>query len=119
MGDSVRQAIEPRRDLAVPLPVEIVRRGGVASTEYAVNLSPGGLCLHLPRPLEVGESVALSFVLPGGGPGIEARGRVIWSDPPAQGARVRFCETGIRFEGLAEGERRRLLDFVQAGESSG
>jgi len=114
-ANSARQAFEPRRDLAVPLAVDLRRRGGALATEYALNLSPGGLCLHLPRPIAVGEVVELGFQLPGGGR-IETRGRVIWSDPGAGASgRVRFCETGIRFEGLAEADRSAILRFVRAG----
>ena len=114
-ADSARQSFEPRRDLAVPLAVELRRRGGAPATEYALNLSPGGLCLHLPRPIAVGETVELHFDLPGGGR-VLARGRVIWSDPSSGASgRVRFSETGIRFEGLAEADRDAILRFVRAG----
>jgi hypothetical protein len=115
----------------VPLPVELTRRDGRRRTEYAVNLSPGGLCLHLPRPIAVGEVVELAFVLPasasGGDPAAPADaaersiatcGRVIWSEGRSDGAgggRVRFVETGVRFEGLPEAERLRILAFVRAG----
>jgi uncharacterized protein (TIGR02266 family) len=114
-GDRARQAFEPRRDLAVPIAVELRRRGGTLGIEYAVNLSPGGLCLHLPSPLAVGEAVELAFELPGG-ERIEARGRVIWSDAsqPASG-RERFSETGVRFEGLSDADRRRIVQFVGRG----
>jgi len=121
-GDSARQAFEPRCDFAVPLAVELTRRGRAAGVEYAVNLSPGGLCLHLPHPLEVGETVELAFELPGGAR-IEARGRVIWSDAaePAAGrgrvsGRERFAETGVRFEGLSDGDRRHIVRFVRGGD---
>ena len=71
---------EPRRDLAVPIAVEIARRSGDAALEYATNLSPGGICLHARTRLEVGEGVAVAFALPDGGRRIEARGRVTWHE---------------------------------------
>jgi hypothetical protein len=128
----VRPVFEPRRDLAVPIPVELTRRNGSRRTEYAVNLSPGGLCLHLPRPIAVGEVVELAFAIPASAAGapadralpdqagerIVARGRVIWAEGRADGTgggRVRFTETGVRFEGLAEPHRLRILDFVREG----
>ena len=88
-----------------------------------MNLSPGGLCLHLPRPIAVGEVVELAFAIPapsGAEPAatggrIAARGRVIWAERHAAGGRVRFTETGVRFEGLAEPDRLRILDFVRQG----
>jgi uncharacterized protein (TIGR02266 family) len=108
---------EPRRDLAVPLRVEVTRRDGARAVDYAVNLSPGGLGLHLPRPLPVGEVLALAFVLPDGGPRLEAWGRVAWCDEPSRGARVRFCESGVRFEVLRAADRERISRFVAAGEA--
>lgn len=97
----------------MPLVVEITRRGGEQSREYAPNLSPGGICLHLSRPLPVGETLGLVFALPDGGPTIEARARVTWCAPVPGGARLRFCETGLRFEGLRERDRRRIGAFVR------
>lgn len=81
--------------------------------EYATNLSIGGLCLHAREALPVGEGVAIAFALPGGGPRIEARGRVIWLERAQADAAPRFLETGIRFEVLADGDRERLARFVR------
>jgi hypothetical protein len=109
------------------MPVELTRRDGTRRVEYAVNLSPGGLCLHLPRPIAVGEAVELAFAVPAlpAAPAAQsparrvvARGRVIWAEGPADGragGRVRFTETGVRFEGLAESDRLGILAFVRHG----
>jgi hypothetical protein len=110
----VRQTSEPRRDLPVPLPVEVRGRDGVRRPEYAVNVSPSGIALHLPRPLPAGERLALAFALPDGGGPIEAHGRVAWSERILRTARPRFREVGIRFELLREEDRRRLASFVAA-----
>ena len=40
-------AAESRRDLPVPVPVELRRPDGTTAVEYAVNVSPRGLCLQL------------------------------------------------------------------------
>lgn len=112
----MRQTSEPRRDLAVPLPVEVAGRDGIRRVEYAVNLSASGLALHLPRALPAGETLLLAFTLPDGGDPIEARGRVAWSEAPRRTARARFRELGVRFEVLREEDRRRLARFV-AGPS--
>jgi uncharacterized protein (TIGR02266 family) len=99
----------------VPLRVEVLRRGSEPRTDYAVNLSPGGLGLHVPTPLPVGEALEIRFELPDGGPAVTARGRVVWSDAPPRGGRVRFCEIGLRFEALPPAERTRLARFAGAG----
>jgi Tfp pilus assembly protein PilZ len=96
----------------VPLRVEVLRRDAAPRTEYAVNLSPGGLGLHVPSPLPVGEVVEIRFELPDGGPAMAARGRVVWSDAPPRGGRVRFCEIGLRFEALPAVERARIARFA-------
>jgi uncharacterized protein (TIGR02266 family) len=104
---------EPRRDLAVPIAVELARRNGDAALEYATNLSPGGICLHARTRLEVGEGVAVAFALPDGGRRIEARGRVTWREDEDPAAQARFCEAGVRFEVLDEPDRERILRFVR------
>jgi hypothetical protein len=95
-----------------------VRRDGTRTAEYAVNLSPGGLCLHLPRPIDVGEAVELAFELPPDGLPLRTRGRVVWCDETGRGARIRFRETGIRFEALGDAERAAILRFVDPGEEA-
>jgi uncharacterized protein (TIGR02266 family) len=107
---------EPRRDLAVPIAVEIARRGGEAAPEYATNLSPGGICLHARTRLEVGECVAVAFALPDGGRRIEARGRVTWHEDEDPAEQARFREAGVRFEVIDEPDRERILRFVRERE---
>jgi hypothetical protein len=96
-----------------------VRNDGTRSREYAVNLSPGGVGLHLPRPLAVGEAVELAFELPPDGPTVRARGRVVWCEGGGPGPRgpaaLRFRETGVRFEELGEAEREAIRRFVRRG----
>jgi len=108
-----RLMFEPRRDLAVPIAVELARRNGEAALEYATNLSPGGICLHARTRLEVGEGVGVAFALPDGGRRIEARGRVTWREDEDPAAQARFCEAGVRFEVLDEPDRERILRFVR------
>jgi uncharacterized protein (TIGR02266 family) len=103
-----RFAFDARHDLAVPLPVEVERRSTGVERAWATNLSPGGICLHLRAPLPVGEPVRVCLSLPDGDAPIEARGRVTWSESPAPEAEARFFEVGVRFEVVAEADRRRL-----------
>jgi c-di-GMP-binding flagellar brake protein YcgR len=97
------------------LPVEVAGRTGVLRVEYALNLSASGMGLHMPQALPLGETLRLAFRLPDGGGAIEARARVVWSEAAARTARPRFREIGVRFEVLAEADRRRLLAFLDAG----
>jgi uncharacterized protein (TIGR02266 family) len=111
-----RLLFEPRRDLAVAIPVEVARRSGDAAREYATNLSPGGICLHARTRLEIGEGVAVAFELPDGGRRVEARGRVTWREDEDPSAQARFQEAGIRFEVIDESDRERILRFVREFE---
>jgi len=115
-GDAARQTSEPRRDLPVPIPVEVAGRDGARRVEYALNVSASGIGLHLPQPLPAGEALALSFPLPDGGGRIEARGRVVWNEEVPRTARPRWREVGIHFEVLRDEDRRRLARFVAGGE---
>lgn len=114
-GDPARQTSEPRRDLPVPLPVEVVGRDGVRRVEYALNVSASGLALHVERPPPVGEPLLLAFAPPDGGGRLEVRGRIAWHEAVARTERPRFREVGVRFEGLGEEERRRLARWARAG----
>lgn len=112
-----RLLFETRRDLAVPIPVELTRRGSAPALEYATNLSPGGICLHARLRLRVGDELAVAFVLPGDDHRIEARGRVTWCEEDAPEAAASFLETGVRFEVLDDADRERITNFARDAES--
>jgi hypothetical protein len=104
----------------VPLPVTVVDRSGERRREYALNLSPSGIGLHLPRPLDAGETLQIGFALPGGSGSIEARARVVWAEgTPPTTARARFYEVGVRFEVLGDAERRAILRFLGVATGAG
>jgi uncharacterized protein (TIGR02266 family) len=108
-----RLLFESRRDLAVPIAVEVFRRDGEAALEYATNLSPGGVCLHARLRLTVGEDVTVAFALPGEAGRIRAHGRVTWREDDDPRAEARFLETGVRFEVVDEADRERITRFVR------
>ena len=118
--EAARQASEPRHDFAIPLPVAVVGRAGERRIEYALNLSPSGMALHLARSPQTGEVLQVEFALPDeAAPPIVARGRVVWSETPARAERARFREVGVRFEVLAEADRRRILRFLTPATARG
>lgn len=98
--------------------MEVAGRDGVRRVEYALNLSASGIALHLARPLPAGETLALALQLPDGGGRLELRARVAWSEATPRTARPRFREVGLRFEGLADAERRRLARFAAARDGA-
>jgi hypothetical protein len=97
----------------VPLAVELSGRSEPRRA-FALNLSPGGIGLHLVDPPPVGETVVLRFAIPDGGPLIRARARVVWTEAPPREAAARFAEAGLRFEGLPAPERDRVHAFAVA-----
>jgi uncharacterized protein (TIGR02266 family) len=104
---------ECRRDLAVPIRVTLTRPGGEQSKEYAVNLSAGGVCLHVREPLDAGTRVRLEFELPSDAGSLHLDGRVVWCTHDGErGDLARFCEMGIQFEGLPAALRDRLARFA-------
>lgn len=113
-ASATRPSFESRRDLPVPLPVELERRGAAPITVYATNLSSNGACLHLRAPLPVGDAVVLRLALPGEAGSVVARGRVSWCETPPASSRPRFREAGVHFEILPEPDRERIARFVRA-----
>ena len=104
---------DPRRDFSVPIPIELSLDGGEPSHEYAVNLSPRGLCLHVREPMTVGERVQVVFELPPEGLRVEASGKVVWTSHEGEvGVPSRFFEVGVHLEGLDDEVRERLRDFA-------
>lgn len=94
-------------------------RSGRRRREYALNLSPSGIGLHLPRPLAAGETLQLEFVLPDGSGRIEVRARVVWAEEAPRTARARFHEVGVRFEVLGDADREAILRFLGVAPGAG
>lgn len=103
----------------MPLRVELALRASGPASAWATNLSPGGICLHLRAPLPVGEPVHVRIAVPDAGEPIEARGRVTWAESPAPEAAARFFEVGIRFEVVADADRRRIQAWTGPAPASG
>jgi uncharacterized protein (TIGR02266 family) len=107
---------ESRRDLHVPVQIQLRRSNGRTSTEYAVNLSPGGACLHVKDPMESGEQIQLSFTIPSETAPVSVAAKVIWCTCEEERG-DQFCELGVQFQGLDDGLRKRLTRFAeQAGD---
>ena len=100
---------EPRRDFSVPVRIELWRADGRRCEEFAVNASPGGICIHASEALRVGERVRVVFTIPPEGPRVDAPARVVWSTrreedeagprsetPGPEGEH--FWETGLHLE---------------------
>jgi uncharacterized protein (TIGR02266 family) len=78
--------------------VALTTAQGATTIEYAVNLSAGGACLQVRRPLAQGECVHLAFELPHDESPVSVAARVVWcTREEERGERGRFCELGVQF----------------------
>jgi hypothetical protein len=74
-------------------------------TAHLVNLSQGGLGIHLPRPLAVAGPVSVSFVLPGSKSSLKLRGRLAWTD--------QHGNAGIHFQQVSREVKRKLQLWLE------
>ena len=94
----------PRAELT--LECMLRRRTGSAIPVRTVNVGPGGMCVTTQRPLAIDE--VLDFDLPiAGSEHLDGRARVVRQE--------RHDRYALRFEGLREPTRERLLAFTQTG----
>ena len=80
-------------------------------SDYAVNMSRGGLFLASQRPSPIGTPVTLQFVLPEETIPVEISGEVMWVNPEGVGQLIPGM--GIEFRGMDTDSERRLARFVQ------
>ena len=103
----------PRFD--VDLPVKYLRADvPVSSNGRVMNLSEGGLLIHLPDPMETGQELKLnlSFFMDSALDSVEAMSEVVWSE-------IHLFEpwgdyrSGIRFTAMSEKDSSKLKDFMR------
>ncbi len=88
------------------------RTVGSFLSDYALNLSKGGMFIHSENPLPVGASVRLVFHLPGLPFMFDLSGRVRWVQAEALDEE-HPCGMGVEFVQVDERVRRRLEAHVQ------
>ena len=79
-------------------------------TDWAVNISRGGLFVNTRSPLEVGAQVRLLLSLPDGNAPFDLEGRVTWSQPPESGQAPGM---GIEFLDVDAKKQARIESFVE------
>lgn len=98
------------------LPVSYCAEGDTApppSQPVRVNLSVGGIGLYTEQPLQVGDVLLLSLVLPAGS--IQTKAKVVRALPnavPAAAPRPALACSGLQFIGMAEGDREMLIRYI-------
>jgi c-di-GMP-binding flagellar brake protein YcgR len=103
----------PRFD--VDLPVRYHRSNlPISRNGRVMNLSEGGLLIHLPDPMETGQELKLnlSFFMDSALDSLEAMSEVVWSE-------IHLFEpwgdyrSGIRFTAMSEKDSSKLKDFMK------
>src|SRR4051812_46741477 len=107
MGADKRQAPRVEHELLVAYKTV----GGFAS-EWAVNLSRGGLFVNTRNPLSMGTMVRLMVNLPGIQFPFELAGRVVRVEPVDNGSNV-APGMGIEFLDVDAKTREELAEFVE------
>lgn len=82
---------------AVDVPVSLNCGARKRVQAELVNLSQGGIGVHLERELEVSESIHVSFKLPGTRFTVKAQGEIAWTDRQGN-AGIRFVDVSARLQ---------------------
>lgn len=99
----------PRCPLAVPVRVTTLRAGAVHSvTGRALNLGEGGIAISLADDVRVSDSVAVEFLLPDLGLGLQARAVVRY-----RGA----SQSGLEFRSLTRHQQAVIREWTRQQQS--
>ena len=114
MARAKRQAGDDERRRSQRAPIEIaIQYESVDElfSEFTRNINEGGLFVATERPLEIDETVQLSFRLPGTQEAIHALGRVARVETKEQGG---VAGIGIEFEQLDDSARAAINRLVRS-----
>jgi len=100
---------------SVDLPIEYRRADLPAEHGYAINASEGGLLLHLPEQMEMGNHLRLKLFFTIGSElnTIETVVEVAWVDILLRQDRSDY-RTGVRFVEISTGDMEKLKNFLKS-----
>jgi hypothetical protein len=98
----------------VDLPIKYSRSSLFSKYARAVNASEGGLLLHLPEELGVGQQLALKLFFPSSADSsiIEMVVQVVWMDIRLRTDWAWDYQTGVRFVDISRQDRDVLKNFL-------
>ena len=108
MGDDKRRA--KRLDTRLE-----VKYGDITSfiSDYAMNISRGGMFISTKNPLKTGTNISVEFVIPDIKVPIKAKGKISWINDPDQIKGTNLIPgMGVEFQSLNEEEQKRLNNFI-------
>jgi hypothetical protein len=100
---------------SIDLPAEYSRTDLSTQHGRAINASEGGLLLHLPEHVEIGQYLRLKLFFSVGSQlnAIEAIVEVVWVDIHL-GKDWGDCRTGVRFVEISTDDMGRLMNFLRS-----
>ena len=102
-----------RRDLRIPLRVEILGEDCSVADPYALNLSSSGICLQTSHPMKEKDRLEIRFRLGPHSKMIQTQAEVAWVTPEDDRVPgMRFYELGLHFVDLGELERSEIAQFT-------
>ena len=116
---------EPRGFVRLPALVEAIYTvlpDGWPQRTLTKDLSAGGACLLMEKPLAPGVHVQMAFTLPGRSMPVNAIAEVVWSGDVELIGRTgqrRSAEVGVRTIEIAPQDHAALVQFVTDGLRSG
>ncbi len=107
-------AAEKRGSQRVPVRLE-VNFQSIDSflSEYAMNISRGGLFVSTRKPLDVGTKLTLQFTIPDAAVPIKINGEVAWVTTYDKASQL-IPGMGIKFRELSDGDRKKLEEFIDS-----
>ncbi|HID98014.1 MAG TPA: TIGR02266 family protein [Thermodesulfobacteriaceae bacterium] len=87
-------------------------------TDFAENLSTGGLFIATPRPLEPGTTLILEFLLPECHHPIRVKAEVMWNTSKLRRMKGQRRGMGLKFANLSQRDRKKIDVIVSKLKSS-
>ncbi len=92
-----------------------VKYGDITSfiSDYAMNISRGGMFISTKDPLKVNTVISVEFVIPDIRVPIQVKGRVSWVNDPQQIKGTNLIPgMGVEFQTLSEEDQKKLHSFI-------
>ena len=108
-----KQTSDIRRFDRAPIETRVNCLGpGTFFSDFAVNISEGGMMLQAISEVELGCDLEIQFAIPGIGKTIKAVGEVVWAKKNPGGSNRIAVGIGVRFKRIDRSELETIRDFV-------
>lgn len=81
-------------------------------SDFALNISKGGMFISTPEPLGVGAELNVRFKLPNARDPIQLRAKVMWVNPVDRKSKL-IPGMGVSFQDLTEERRKEIEHYIQ------